>query len=117
LPPLVADLACVLAFAAGGKDTHEAGDSDWVILAIVWPYALAVGLAHAGLVARGRPARRIWPEGAVALAVTYVLGMIVRGLSGRGIAVDFLVVAALFLTLTMLGWRCIALLVRRRRTR
>jgi hypothetical protein len=117
LSPLVADLACVLVFAAGGKDTHEAGDSDWVILAIVWPFALAVGLAHAGLVTRGRQARRIWPEGGVVLAATYVLGMIMRGLSGRGIAVDFLVVAALFLALTMLGWRSIAQVAVDRRRR
>jgi hypothetical protein len=35
--------------------------------------------------------------------------------SGRGIAVGFLVVAAVFLALTMLGWRAILRLVSRRR--
>lgn len=115
LGPVVADLACVLAFAAGGKSSHEAGDSDWVVLAIVWPYALAAGLAHAGLARQGRPAGRVWPEGVVVLAVTYVLGMLLRALSGRGLAPDFLVVAAAFLAVTMLGWRGAVWLATRRR--
>ena len=98
---------CVLAFAFGGKSSHEAGSSDWAVLAIVWPFALAVAVTHAGLVIRGRRTRRVWPEGVVVLAVTYVLGMVLRVLSGRGIEGGFLVVAVLFLAVTMLGWRAI----------
>lgn len=116
LAPVAADLACVLVFALAGKASHEASASDWVVAAIAWPYALAAALAHAGLRLRGRQPRRIWPEGAVVLAVTYGLGMVLRVLSGRGIAVGFLVVAALFLAVTMLGWRGIVKLVERRRT-
>ncbi len=113
--PVIADLICVLALALGGKSSHEPGDSDWVVLTIVWPFAAAVLLAHLLLVWRHRPARRPWPEGVVVLAVTYAAGMVLRGLSGRGLAPGFLVVAALFLALTMLGWRLAALLVVRRR--
>jgi hypothetical protein len=51
----------------------------------------------------------------VILAVTYVLGMILRAISGRGLAVEFLVVAAAFLALTMLGWRGVAQLATRLR--
>jgi FtsH-binding integral membrane protein len=112
---VVADLVCVLVFAIAGKTSHEASTSDWVVLAIVWPYALSVVLAHAGLLLRGRPTRRIWPEGVVVLSVTYVLGMVLRVVSGRGIAGGFLVVAVVFLALTMLGWRTILLLAARRR--
>ena len=112
LLPVVADLVCVLVFAAAGKGTHEASDSEWVVLAIVWPYALSVVLAHTGLLLRGRQTRRVWPEGAVVLAVTYVLGTVLRLVSGRGIAVGFLVVAVVFLALTMLGWRAILRLVK-----
>ncbi len=115
LPPLLADLVCVVVFAFGGKASHEANDSSWVVLAIVWPYALAAVVAHSWLVSRRRPTRRIWPEGTVILAVTYVLGMILRAASGRGIAVDFLAVALLFLALTLLGWRAVASLAARRR--
>jgi Protein of unknown function (DUF3054) len=112
--PLVADLACVLALALGGKSSHEASDSDWVVLVIVWPFALAVGLAHVVLARRGRPAAPLWPEGVLVLAVTYGLGMLLRGLSGRGLAPGFLVVAAVFLAVTMLGWRVVVGLVGRR---
>ncbi len=116
LLPVVADLACVLVFAFAGKTSHEASHSDWVVVAIVWPYAVAVAVAHAGVVLAGRSARRVWPEGAVVLVVTYALGMALRAMSGRGMAVGFLVVAALFLGLTMLGWRVVAQLAGSRRT-
>jgi len=111
----VADLVCVLALAVGGKSSHEANDSDWVVLAIVWPYALAAGLAHVWLTSRGRRAGRAWPEGGIVLGVTYVLGMILRAISGRGLAPGFLVVAGIFLALTMLGWRGVAQLATRLR--
>lgn len=114
LVPLVADLACVLALAIGGNRSHDPGESSWVVLAIVWPYAVAAGLAHAWLAWRVRPAGRIWPEAAIVLAVTYVLGMVLRVVSGRGIAPAFLVVAAIFLASTMLGWRVVARLAARR---
>jgi len=102
---------CVLAFAFGGKSSHEAGDSDWIVLVIAWPFALAAVLAHLGLLARGRRTPRVWPEGAIVVATTYVLGMLLRLVAGRGIAVGFLIVAVLFLAVTMLGWRLVAGLV------
>jgi hypothetical protein len=111
--PVLVDLGCVFAFAAAGKTSHEAGQSGWVVLAIVWPYALSVALAHGALLVAGRETRRTWPEGAVVLAVTYVLGTVLRVVSGRGVAGGFLVVAVLFLALTMLGWRVILRLVTR----
>ncbi|MEZ0579049.1 DUF3054 domain-containing protein [Nocardioides sp. MH1] len=114
--PLVADLLCVLALAAGGKSSHEPGDSAWVVLVIVWPFALAVLAAHVVLLARGASTRRIVPEGLTVLVVAYGLGMLLRGLSGRGLAPGFLVVAAVFLTVTVLGWRAVARLVAARRS-
>ena len=115
--PLAADLACVLALALGGKSSHEAGESDWVLLAIAWPFAVAAGAAHAGLVSQDRETRRVWPGGASVVAVTYLLGMLLRALSGRGLAPGFLVVAGLFLAATMLGWRGVVWLAGLRRRR
>ncbi|ANH37476.1 hypothetical protein I601_1034 [Nocardioides dokdonensis FR1436] len=114
LGPLVADLVCVLALAVGGANAHDGGESDWVVLVIMWPFAVAAGLAHAGLAWSGRRSRRVWPEGVVVLAVTYVLGMALRVASGRGIAPAFLVVAAIVLAVTMLGWRFLAQVAARR---
>lgn len=116
LLPLLADLVCVLVFAIAGKGSHEAGASQWVVLAIVWPFAVGVLAAHLGLLSRGGSPARVRPDGIVVLGVTYVLGMVLRVVSGRGVAGGFLVVAAIFLGLTMLGWRAVARLVARRRS-
>jgi hypothetical protein len=107
---------CVLVFAIAGKNSHEASSPDWVILAIMWPFAVAVMVAHAGVLMRQRRARRTWPEGVVVLSATSLLGMLLRVISGRGIAAGFLVVAVLFLALTMLGWRALLRLAMNRRT-
>lgn len=116
LAPVLADLVCVGVFALAGRSSHESGSSGWVVVAIMWPFALSVVAAHAIVLRSGRPARRVWPEGVAVLAVTYVLGMVLRVASGRGIAAGFLVVALVFLALTMLGWRTVRWLVTRRRT-
>jgi hypothetical protein len=113
--PLVADVGCVLALAAGGRRSHDPTDPGWVVLAIVWPFALAAGLAHLWLASRGKDTRRVWPEGVIVLAVVYVLGMLLRAASDRGLAPAFLVVAGVFLGLTMLGWRGVVQLAARRR--
>lgn len=114
LGPPAADLLCVLALALGGRNTHDADESAWVVLVIAWPFALAAVVAHVGLAAIGRPATRVWPGGVAVVAVTYAGGMALRALSGRGLAPGFLVVALLFLVVTMLGWRLVLLLVGRR---
>lgn len=114
LLPIALDLLCVLALAVGGKGTHDADQSDWVVLVIAWPFALAAVTAHVVVATRGGRATRIWPEGAVVVAGTYALGMVVRALAGRGLAPGFLIVAGLFLVATMLGWRLVVRLVTRR---
>ena len=113
--PLLADLGCVLALAIGGKSSHDVGESAWAVVGIGWPFALAAVLAHLALWSRGRTPTRFWPDGTTVLVTTYVLGMLLRAASGRGLAPAFLVVAALFLTATMLGWRLVAAVVGRRR--
>ncbi|HSV37204.1 MAG TPA: DUF3054 domain-containing protein [Nocardioidaceae bacterium] len=116
LAPFLADLACVLVFALAGKASHDGDESDSaLVLAIAWPFALAVACAHCTLILRGRATSRLWPEGVLVFAVTYALGMLLRAVSGRGLAPAFLVVAALFLALTMLGWRGIVRLDAKRR--
>jgi FtsH-binding integral membrane protein len=115
--PLALDLVCVVAFAAGGKSAHDESSTWWVIARIAWPYLVACLLGWLVVVRRGWDPLRWRPAGIAVLASTYVLGMVLRLLSGRGIAVGFLIVAICFLALTMLGWRAIAALVRRRTAR
>jgi FtsH-binding integral membrane protein len=105
---LVADLVCVVAFAAGGKSAHDDSATWCVIARIAWPYAVACLLGWALVLRRGWDPRRWRPAGIAVLASTYLLGMVLRVVSGRGIALGFLIVAIVFLTLTMLGWRLVA---------
>ena len=111
--PVGADLVCVLALAVGGRRAHEPGEAVSVLL-IGWPFALAAVLAHTVLVLAGRRAERLWPEGVVVLLATYAVGMALRGLSGRGLAPAFLLVAFGSLALTMLGWRVVRRMTSRR---
>jgi hypothetical protein len=48
-------------------------------------------------------------------AMTVVGGMLLRGVSGQGTAVAFIVVASIVLLVFLLGWRAIAALVARSR--
>ncbi|MGC5189115.1 DUF3054 domain-containing protein, partial [Escherichia coli] len=48
-------------------------------------------------------------------AVTLVAGMLLRTLSGQGVAVAFVIVAGITLLLFLVGWRAIAALVARLR--
>lgn len=61
----------------------------------------------------------MWPTGVVVWVSTLVIGMILRVVSGQGIAVSFVIVAAIVLAVFLVGWRAVALLVttlRRRRS-
>ena len=50
-------------------------------------------------------------------AVTVAGGMLLRAASGQGIAIAFIVVAAVTLLVALVGWRVIAAVVRRTRRR
>ena len=113
---LAADLLAVLTFAAAGRQSHEEGSSILLVLVIAWPFAVAAGLAYAGLRALGADPRS-WRGGLVAVGTTYAIGMVLRGLSGRGLDPAFLVVALISLAVLMLGWRAVLRLLGRRQAR
>lgn len=102
---LIGDVICVLLFALGGHQSHEAGSSQLVTLRIAWPFLVGALVGWAVAAARSWSARRVWPGGVTILAATYVLGMLLRLVSGRGISGGFPLVTIIFLAITMLGWR------------
>ncbi len=77
-------------------------DSSPLIAGLAPKWAVA---AWAVLAWRRWSAARTWPAGVVVWLGTYVIGMVLRGLSGEGLAPAFLVVSLLFLGLTLVGWR------------
>ena len=103
------DVCCVLVFVAIGRDAHHNGDSLAGLWHTAWPFlaGLAVGLAAARY---WRRPQAIAPAGVGAWLGAAGLGMAIRVLAGQGTAAAFIVVAAAFLALFLLGWRAVALL-------
>ena len=111
----VLDALLVVAFAATGRASHrEAVAAGLAVTA--WPFL--AGLVVGWVVARGwRAPTRPLRTGIVVWAVTVAGGMLLRVASGQGIAVAFVVVAAVVLAVALVGWRAVAALVRRARAR
>ncbi|WP_402464446.1 DUF3054 domain-containing protein [Isoptericola aurantiacus] len=112
-PAVVCDLVCVLAFTLVGTASHESGGSPGHVLAVAAPFV--VGLAVGWLAARAwRAPAQAWPTGVAVWFATVALGLLLRPLLGGGLAWSFALVTAVFLGATMLGWRLLAAVARRR---
>jgi len=106
------DVCSVLVFVVIGRANHTEGETLAGIVSTGWPFLC--GLA-AGWVA-SRAWRRPFALRAAGLPVwlfTVALGMVLRVVSGQGIAAAFVVVALAFLGLFLFGWRLLARLVSR----
>jgi hypothetical protein len=110
---LVADLACVLAFAASGRRSHSESLTAAGVAGTAWPFL--VGTVVGWLLSRGwrRPAA-VAPTGVTVWVCTVVVGMMLRRASAQGTAVSFVVVAALVTGALLLGWRAAARALARR---
>ena len=106
------DVCCVLVFVAIGRASHTEGETVAGILSTGWPFLC--GLAAGWVLSRAW--RRPFALRRVGLPVwlcAVALGMVLRVVSGQGIAAAFVVVALAFLGLFLLGWRLLARLVSR----
>jgi len=101
------DAACILALVAIGTRNHESADSVIDALAVGVPFWIALGL---GWVLPGSRRHPLSTAAAASVWITTVaVGMALRNLAfGRGTALPFVIVAALFLFATMFGWRALA---------
>ena len=97
------DAGLVTAFVAIGRRNHDEDPGVIGLLSTAAPFL--VGLVVGWLVAKAwddpMPIRKgliIWP-------ITVVVGMIGRQLTGDGTAPSFVIVATLFLGVTLVGWR------------
>lgn len=119
----LADLACVLALATGGLAAHSPGEGVLRLLYVAWPFA--AGALVGWLVTRAwRRPWRLWPTGVVVWGCAWALGVLLRVLTGQGVAPAFQLVSFGVLAVTLLGWRAVVALVdvlrpadRRRRER
>ncbi|WP_458688666.1 DUF3054 domain-containing protein [Nocardia tengchongensis] len=115
LGPFVVDVALVLVFCAIGRRSHDEAIAAG-LLRTFWPFGtgLLLGWAISVAVAAGREGvsaaqrfdgRAVWPTGVIVWLSTLVGGMALRAVSGQGVALSFVIVAATFLALFVIGWR------------
>ncbi len=107
---IVLDVVSVVAFAAGGRASHAADSPLSAVAGIAWPFLVGLAVAWVVLRAWRRPLAP-WPVGVGTWALTWGVGMALRTATDAGLAVPFLVVSALFLAATLVGWRLVAALV------
>ena len=104
------DALCVLLMVVIGTRNHETDTGITGILFVAAPFWIAMSLAHlAPLLQRTAKAEA---HVVVVWGYTVVMGMVLRNtVFDRGTAAAFIIVATIFLGITMFGWR--ALLARR----
>jgi peptidoglycan/LPS O-acetylase OafA/YrhL len=106
------DVVLVSVFAAIGRASHSE-DALAGLWTTAWPFL--VGVLVGWLVQRAW--RNPLPPVRTGLGVwgaTLVVGMLIRILADQGIAIAFVIVAAIVLFAFLVGWRAIVALIRRR---
>jgi hypothetical protein len=113
---ILIDAGLVVVFCIIGRLSHEEGIFADLpgLIGTIWPFLLALVVAHAATLALKVPAQRILPGVAIWL-VTWGGGIALRAVAGQGTAVAFVIVAAITLAVFLIGWRAINLLMQRRR--
>jgi hypothetical protein len=101
----VADGAAVLLFAAVGRLSHAEGVTPLGVLEVAWPFL--AGGAVGTLVGRTWRRPESLPSGAAVWAGTLVGGMLLRAITGGGVQISFVIVAATVLGVLQLGWRLV----------
>ena len=98
------DALCVLLMVVIGTRNHDTDTGINGVLYVAAPFWIAMSLAHlAPLLQRTAKAEA---HVLVVWGYTVVMGMVLRNLVfDRGTAVAFIIVATVFLGITMFGWR------------
>lgn len=109
----IVDALCVVGFAAVGRASHDSA-----VLAglwgTAWPFLAALAVGWVVTFAWRAPSAPV-RTGLLVWVITVMGGMILRGLSGQGTAIAFVIVATVTLGLLLVGWRTLASLISSRR--
>lgn len=109
------DLLVVAVFTLVGRRTHDEplDPAGWWDTA--WPFVtgLAIGWLVVLLTSQAWPTR-LW-HGLPVWVATVFGGMALRDMAGQGTALPFVIVATVFLGVTLLGWRAVLWAIDRRR--
>lgn len=114
LGALVLDAVLVVVFAVIGRSSHAEGLDVAGVWGTAWPFLAGLAVGWVAALAWRHPFAA-WPTGAIVWAGTLVVGMLLRLASGQGVAVAFVIVAAITLAVLLIGWRGVGILATRRR--
>ncbi len=98
------DTACILAFCALGRRSHDEGVTARGVAETGWPFL--TGAAVGWLASRGwRAPTALTPTGLVVWLSTVAVGMLLRKATSASVAGPFIAVAATVTATLLLGWR------------
>jgi uncharacterized membrane protein YhaH (DUF805 family) len=112
----VLDVVLVAVFVLIGRRSHDEDSALLGFLTTFWPFVAGAAIGWVAALAWRAPLR-VAPTGVVVWAAAVVGGMLLRILSGQGVQWSFVIVTAVVLGVFLVGWRAVALLVRRLRSR
>jgi hypothetical protein len=99
-----ADVVAVVVFVVIGRANHHESDGVRGVWDTAWPFLLGAALGLA-LTAYARRTPTSIGTGVRVWVWTVVIGLVVRGASGGGLAPAFVVVATVVLGVFLVGWR------------
>lgn len=103
---LAADLVLVVVFAVIGRASHD--EEVWSGLGVTaWPFLVAL-LAGWLLALAWRAPTAPLRSGVPIWLITVIGGMVLRAVSGQGVAIAFIIVATIVLGVLLVGWRAAA---------
>ncbi len=104
---LALDVVSVLVFVLIGRRQHDEGSALGGVAKTALPFLLALAVGWAVSRAWKRPFEGL--TGLNVWLITVVLGLLLRRtIFDRGTAIAFVIVATVFLGVTLLGWRFVA---------
>lgn len=112
----VIDAVLIVVFVAIGRRSHDEDGALVGFLITAWPFLTGAAIGWLAARAWRRPLA-VWPTGVVVWVAAVVLGMLLRLVSGQGVQPSFVIVTAIVLAAFLVGWRALALLAARLRSR
>lgn len=107
VPAVFLDLALVTAFTMVGRMIHGYDLGFLGVAHTAWPFLVGVLLGWGVSLAWRRPLA-ILKSGIPVWLVTIGVGVLLRAVSGQGVALPFVIVALIFTGVVLLGWRALA---------
>ena len=117
LPVVLVDVALVVVFSVFGRGAHASGYEPAQIWSTAWVFLVGLAVGWAALLLLRLDALSV-RAGIVVWLGTIVVGMTIWGVRSGGVPHwSFVLVAALFTALFLVGWRALAGAVRAGRSR